>query len=249
MWAFPKQKSGIESFSQKERRHRLRQSLRVQKMNKPDPSEDPLLLLSRIFNKLHSLWLVWTYPFASVGTDFWAHHTCDVRRPIARHIKIGNSVWIARDAWLNIPFIPNNSEPVILLDDGSKIGRRCMISAKNRVHIGRNTALSPSVLIMDHNHAFEDVTVGIEEQGITEGGTIRIEEGCWIGYGAAILCGQGELVIGRNSVVGANSVVSRSIPPYSVVAGNPARVVKQFDPAKGKWVLGSSGFTGGRRGI
>jgi acetyltransferase-like isoleucine patch superfamily enzyme len=71
---------------------------------------------------------------------------------------------------------------------------------------------------------------------------IRIEEGCWIGYGAAIVCGKGELVIGSNSVIGANAVVSRSIPPNSVVTGNPARVVKQFDPVKGEWVLGSSAF-------
>jgi acetyltransferase-like isoleucine patch superfamily enzyme len=92
---------------------------------------------------------------------------------------------------------------------------------------------------MDHNHAFEDVTVPIALQGTTKGGTIRIEAGCWIGFGAAIVCNEGELVIGRNSVVGVNSVVTRSIPPYSVVSGNPARVVKQFDPMKGKWVLGS----------
>ncbi len=66
-------------------------------------------------------------------------------------------------------------------------------------------------------------------------GTIRIEEECWIGFGATIVCTQGELVIGRHSVVGANSVVSRSIPPYSVVSGDPARIVKQYDFSKGKW--------------
>lgn len=115
-----------------------------------------------------------------------------------------------------------------------------MISAKNRIHIARDVVFGPSVLVTDHLHAFEDVTVPIAYQGITEGGTIRIEEGCWIGFGAAVICSQGELTIGRNSVIGANSVVTRSIPPYSVVVGNPAKVVKQFDPEKGVWVLGSS---------
>ena len=86
--------------------------------------------------------------------------------------------------------------------------------------------------ITDHNHAFEDVTVPTALQGITEGGTIRIEEECWIGFGVTIVCGQGELVIGKHSVIGANSLVTRSIPPYSVVSGNPARIVKQFDPSK-----------------
>jgi acetyltransferase-like isoleucine patch superfamily enzyme len=115
-----------------------------------------------------------------------------------------------------------------------------MISAKNLIHIGRDVVFGPSVLIMDHNHAFEDITIPIAVQGITEGGTIRIEEGCWIGIGAAIVCSQGELVIGRNSVIGANSVITRSVAPCSVVTGNPGRTVKQFDPSRGEWMLGSS---------
>ena len=99
--------------------------------------------------------------------------------------------------------------------------------------------LSPSVLIIDHTHANEDLDLPIKDQGITEGGRIRIEQGCWIGRGAAIVCDKGELVLGRNSVVAANAVVTRSFPAYSVIAGNPARVVKQYDTQKGAWVLGA----------
>jgi len=86
------------------------------------------------------------------------------------------------------------------------------------------------------------VHVPIRDQGGTKSGTVVVEEGCWIGYGTAIVSTQGELVIGKNSVVGANSLVTRSVPPYSVVTGNPARVVKHFDLEKGEWVLGSSGM-------
>jgi acetyltransferase-like isoleucine patch superfamily enzyme len=91
---------------------------------------------------------------------------------------------------------------------------------------------------MDHGHAYEDIGVPIREQGVTEGGRIRIGQGSWIGFGAAIVCPKGELTLGRNCVVGANSVVMRSFPPYSVISGNPARVIKQYDPAKNRWVLG-----------
>jgi acetyltransferase-like isoleucine patch superfamily enzyme len=219
-------------------------------MNKPDVSsfEDPLSWFPRVVNKLYCLWLSWTYPFASLGSGVWVHYSCDLRRSIASRIKIGDSVKLDRDVWLNIPDSSHADEPAIIMDDGCVIGRRSVISAQNRIHIERNTIFGPSVLLMDHNHSFEDVTLPIGQQGTTKGGMIRIEEGCWIGFGAVIVCGQGELVIGRNSVVAANSYVTRSIPPYSVVAGNPGRVVKQFDPTKGKWVLGSSDPAGERGG-
>ena len=74
---------------------------------------------------------------------------------------------------------------------------------------------------MDHNHEFSDVLQPITAQGVTPGGKIRIEKNCWLGYGAVVLCGSGQVTIGRNSVIGANCVVTRSIPPYSIMAGNP----------------------------
>jgi acetyltransferase-like isoleucine patch superfamily enzyme len=211
--------------------------------SKRKPAEDPLLWVARIANKLRSLWMLWTYPFAAVGTKFCVHYSCDMKRSIAPHIAIGDSVLLDRDVWINIPVMPEDDTPVIVIDDGCRIGRRCVISAKNRIHFERDVVFAPSVLVMDHNHAFEDVNVPIKDQGITAGGTITIEEGCWIGFGVAIVCGKGDLVIGRHSVIGANAVVTRSIPENSVVTGNPARVVKQFDPSKGEWVLGSRTLT------
>jgi acetyltransferase-like isoleucine patch superfamily enzyme len=198
--------------------------------------EDPLRGFSRVASKLNSLWLGWTYPFASFGKDVSVHYTCDLPRSRANYMSVGNHVTLGRDVWLNIPDVSICKEPAIIIEDGCGIGRRTVISAKNRIHIQRNALFGPSVLIMDHNHAFEDVRVPIGHQPMTPGGTIRIEEGCWIGFGAAIMCSRDELVIGRNSVVGANSVVTRSFPAYSVISGNPGRVVKQFDPVKGVWV-------------
>ena len=204
--------------------------------------EDPLAGFPRLASKLHSLWLAYTYPFASIGKDVSVHYSCDLSRSRANYIRLGNSVILARDVWLNIPNVSICDEPAIIIEDGCGIGRRSVISAKNQIHIERDTLLGPSVLVMDHNHEFRDVTVPISRQPMTPGGRIRIEEGCWIGFGAAILCSQGELVIGRNSVVGANSVVSRSVPAYSVVTGNPARIKKQYDPAKNSWVAESVGI-------
>jgi acetyltransferase-like isoleucine patch superfamily enzyme len=93
----------------------------------------------------------------------------------------------------------------------------------------------PSVLVMDHAPAATGAGDQVQK---SDGGTIRIEEECWIGFGTVIVCERGELVIGRHSVVGANSVITKSIPPYSVVTGNPARIVKQYDLSQNQWVLG-----------
>ncbi len=204
-------------------------------------SEGPLWQGRRLIKKLHSLWLAWTYPFISVGRQFSAHPSCDLRRSIAGHIRIGDDVLFERNVRVDVVVFPDHAEPVILIDDGCMLGQRVTILALNRIHIERNNLFGPSVLVTDHNHAFDDIDIAIVNQGLTQGGTVRIEEGCWLGFGAAIICNHGELVIGKHSVIGANCVVTRSIPPYSVVAGNPARVIKQFDPEKGQWVIGRIG--------
>jgi len=184
------------------------------------------------------MWVAWTYPFISLGDRVWFHYSVDLNRSVASHMKVGNSVRVDRGTWFNIPEPPQTDEPTIILEDSCGIGRGVTISAKNRIHLERLVMVAGCSFITDHNHAFEDVKVPTAFQGITGGGTIRIEEECWIGFGVTIVCSQGELVIGKHSVIGANSMVTRSIPPYSVVSGNPARIVKQFDPSKETWVMG-----------
>jgi acetyltransferase-like isoleucine patch superfamily enzyme len=211
-------------------------------MNKPERkiAEDPLWWIRRIANKCRSLWMLWTYPFASVGKRFFPHYACRLARSIAPYIQLGEEIFLDRDVWIDIPVPPAPGAPVLIFDDGVKVGRRCTISAINRIHFERDVVFAPQVLVMDHNLALEDADLPSQYRGVNRGGTIRIEEGCWLGYGSAIVCDHGELVIGKNSVIGVNAVVTRSVPAYSVVTGNPARVVKQFDPAKGEWVLGSA---------
>jgi len=207
----------------------------------PNYFDDPLRFLKRGCVKLYSLWVSMTYPFASKGRGLSIHYSCDLLRPYAHRIKLGNSVVIMKDAWLIVSAPPEEKgEPLIVIDDNCSVGPRCQLSAKNCIHLERDVIISASVLIIDHNHANEDLTLPIRLQETTEGGRIRIGQGCWIGHGAAIMCDKGELTLGRNCVVAANAVVTKSAPPYSVLSGNPARVVKQFDPERGAWVLGSS---------
>ena len=200
--------------------------------------EDPFEVFLTAVTKLYSLWVSAIYPFASIGRNVSIHYTSCLSRRIASRIKLGNSVIIRKDTWFNI-VLEASGELNIVIDDGCLIGARSVISAKNFIHLEKDVIVSSSALIMDHNHAFEDVSRPISDQGTTEGGRIRIGQGTRIGHGAAIVSNRGELHLGPHCVVAANAVVTRSFPSYSLLSGNPARVVKQFDPVKQAWVLGS----------
>lgn len=200
--------------------------------------EDPLHLLSRVFNKAHSLWVGLTYPFASSGHKLDLHYTSQISRQHAPRIKLGNAVSLRKEAWLNIADAELSNEPAIVIEDNSAIGSHTIVSARNLIHIERDVLIAQWVLIVDHNHAYEDITVPIVNQGVTEGGRIRIGQGSWIARGAVIVCPKGELTIGRNCVVAANSVVTRSIPDYSLVAGLPARIIRQYDHQTKTWRIG-----------
>ena len=185
---------------------------------------------SRVLTNLNTLWVAVTYPFAGKGRKLSLHYTSEISRCFAPHIRLGNYVEIGRQTWFftwPTQGTQGNDEIKITIEDNCRIAARCTITAGNSIHLERDVVLASDVLLMDHAHAYEDVTRSIGEQGTTPGGRIRIGEGCRIGQGAAILCSnKGELVLGRNCLVSPRAVVSRSFPPNSVLSGNPARAVQ-----------------------
>jgi abequosyltransferase len=199
-------------------------------------NEDPLLWMPRFLTKANSIWLKLTYPFAGFGLGTSVHYSCEIHRFYAHRLRIGDSVVIDREVWLNIPVEDCDPQASLVIGKGCKIGRRSVISAKNRICLEQDVLLAPGVFITDHNHEYCDIETAIWKQGTTPGGRILIERNCWLGYNSMVLATKGDLTLGRNSVVGAHSVVTQSCPPYSVLAGNPARVVKQFDPDSGEWL-------------
>jgi acetyltransferase-like isoleucine patch superfamily enzyme len=202
--------------------------------------QDPLKFIPRILRKLYSEWLRLTYPFAFMGSKVSIHPTCSIDRRTAHRIKLGKGVLVEKDACLRLCVSPKDTgEPVIEIDDDCVIHWRSQIDAKNHIHLESGVLVAQDVLIVDQNHAYEDITTPIRDQGLTDGGRIRIGQGSFIAHGASIICSRGSLVLGRNCFVAAHAVVTRSAPPYSVLSGNPAMIVRQYDPVKQAWILGS----------
>jgi maltose O-acetyltransferase len=109
----------------------------------------------------------------------------------------------------------------IVLGDRSGLGIDSQLIGP--VQVGADVMMGPRVTILTRNHAFCDPERPMNEQGAAEVAPVTIEDDVWIGMATIILPG---VTIGTGAVIGAGSVVTKSIPPYSVSAGNPARVIR-----------------------
>ncbi len=133
---------------------------------------------------------------------------------------------------------------VVVIGDRCSIGRGTSIAGLGHIEIGDDVSIAPNVYITDHNHSYGDVTTPIAGQWPAQG-TIRIGAGSWLGTGVIVLAGSD---IGCHVTVAAGSVVRGPVPDRSVVAGAPARVVRQYSAVEG-WVpplgaqRGSNGST------
>ncbi len=110
--------------------------------------------------------------------------------------------------------------------DNCSIGRNSFFVSRVGIDVGDNVTMAPNVYITDHNHRFDDITLPIKQQWMTEA-PVTIGAGSWLGTGAVILPGAH---LGRNTVVAAGSVVrAGDYPDVCVLAGVPAKVVKHHD--------------------
>ncbi|AJD33048.1 glycosyltransferase [Clostridium sporogenes] len=149
-------------------------------------------------------------------------------------ISIGNNVLIQKDSWIQIPYDNLGEIPRIIIEDRCNIGKRCVISATNKVFIEKDVIIAANAHITDHNHEYKQVGIPIMYQGVTSfTNEVVIGQGSWIANNVVIA---GNVHIGRGCAIGANSVVIEDIPDYCVAVGSPAKVIKCFDRVSGEWV-------------
>jgi acetyltransferase-like isoleucine patch superfamily enzyme len=123
----------------------------------------------------------------------------------------------------------NNGVGDLIIAEETRIGIGSVLIGP--VRIGKNVRLAQHVVVSGLNHNYEDTALPVSLQGVTTSEVV-IEEGSWIGANAVILPG---VKIGRNSVVAAGSVVTKNVKDFTVVAGNPAKEIRQFNDSTKKW--------------
>lgn len=146
---------------------------------------------------------------------------------------LGENVQIRRGARLEgvCGYKERHFAPRIQIGSGCTIEQGLHLTCAESIVIGDRVAITEYVGIFDILHGYEDVNTPIVDQPIRSA-PVRIGDHTMIGMGAVIHPG---VTIGRHCVIGANAVVVRDVPDYSVAVGAPARVVRQWDAVSGKW--------------
>ena len=107
-----------------------------------------------------------------------------------------------------------------------------MISTGGYLEIADYCVLAPRVYVSDADHVFDDIYQPILQQGATLGRSVIVEENCWLGINVVVA---GNLTVGRCSIIAANAVVTKDVPPFSIMAGVPAKIIKMYNPATKEW--------------
>jgi len=141
-------------------------------------------------------------------------------------VTLGDHVVIGQNAWIQLVSYKGR-KGTISVGNGTQIGRGAVISAIDSIVIGAKCLLSYHVSIFDHDHEVTNVDISPMESGISQIGPVIIGDDCFVGAHTFILKG---VHLGKHCVVGAHSVVTKSFPDYSVIAGNPARLIRTLKP-------------------
>ncbi|MGN6373716.1 MAG: acyltransferase [Solirubrobacteraceae bacterium] len=136
------------------------------------------------------------------------------RLQIGRHSLLEPNVWITA---------PGGAR--VRIGEGTFLNMGVMIAAEQLVEIGDHCMLANGCFVSDSSHRFDDPEQPITWQGFQSKGPTRIVDNCWLGIGAVVTSG---VTIGERCVIGANSVVTRDLPPFSIAAGAPAKVIREI---------------------
>lgn len=128
--------------------------------------------------------------------------------------------------------------PIIRFGKSCQINDFVHIGAINKVVIGNNVLIASRVFITDHNHGSysgddHSIPTSLVVKRSLSSSPVELKDNCWVGEGVCIMPG---VTIGENSIVAANSVVTKDVESNTIVAGVPAKAIKRFDFSQNKWL-------------
>lgn len=148
------------------------------------------------------------------------------------NIKIGDNTTVLNNARLAV--YGSGSEANITIGNNCYIGFgfSALASAKANISIGDNVLFASNVLVTNENHGIDpESDIPYMDQKLSAR-DVKIGNGCWIGEKVCILSG---VTIGEKCIIGAGSIVTKSIPSYSIAVGNPVRIIKQYNFQTKRW--------------
>lgn len=127
---------------------------------------------------------------------------------------------------------PQPMKPNLQIGNNFHATRNLVIQCGGSINIGNDVLVASNVFIIDYNHGM-DASLSCYLDGPLEIHDIKISDGVWIGNNVIILPG---VSIGKKCIIAAGSVVTKSIPDYTIAAGNPAKIIKYWDPNTKHWL-------------
>ena len=186
-------------------------------------------VLSRMKDVFYSQWI--KHEFASCGSGNYFGGFSMLRGQ--KYITLGSNLYIGKGVvWeLYDSYKDQTFTPSLTFGDGCSFGDGGHITCINRVSIGNGVRMGRKVFITDNSHGstdFSQLDLPANQRPMYSKGPVVIGDNVWIGEMTCIMPG---VTIGRGSIVGANSVVTKDVPEYCVVAGNPAKLIKDMSLA------------------
>ena len=136
-------------------------------------------------------------------------------------LEIGPNVLLEPGVWITAPGTAR-----VRIGEGTFLNLGVMVAAHELVEIGAHCMFGNGCFISDGAHRFDDPRKPVPWQGFTTKGPTRIGDNVWCGANVVVTSG---VTIGERAVIGANSVVTQDVPPRTIAAGVPARVLREID--------------------
>jgi acetyltransferase-like isoleucine patch superfamily enzyme len=179
------------------------------------------------FDQLYTYWLA--REFKIIGED--PHLARPVYLMGGQYISIGKEFaslpGLRIECWDK--YIEDKFTPVLTIGDNVKMNYNVHIGCINRISIGNNVLFASNIYISDHSHGLTnglDMHIQPALRSLVSKGPVIVKDNVWIGENVSIMP---DLTIGKGCIIGANSVVTKSFPDYSIIAGVPAKLIRTIN--------------------